>query len=65
LGASPVSVSVGQAIWLAWVFDNNPGIRYQNGTPGRASSNVGWSGGMPTDFGSAVIDSHTYSIYAT
>ena len=32
----PVEVYLGETIWLAWVFENNPGIRYKAGTPGRA-----------------------------
>jgi hypothetical protein len=50
---------------LAWVSDVTPGIRYQLGNPGRAASGVGWSGDMPTDFGSSTIAGAIYSIYAT
>jgi hypothetical protein len=46
------------------VFENNPGIRYQAGTPGRASSGIGWSGGLPSDFGSSTQANYEYSIYA-
>ena len=63
--STPVTVSGGETIWLAWVFENNPGIRYQAGTPGRASSGVGWSGGMPGDFGSSSLANYTYSIYCS
>jgi hypothetical protein len=63
--SSQVSVSAGQQVWLAWVFENNPGIRADDGTPGRASSGIGWSGDMPTDFGSASFSDYIYSIYAT
>jgi hypothetical protein len=63
--SSPVSVTSGQKVWLAWVFENNPGIRADDGTPGRASSGVGWSGDMPSDFGSASFSDYIYSIYAT
>ena len=62
---SPVSVSAGQKIWLAWVFQSNPGIRYASGTPGRASSSALWSGGMPTTFGTSTVANYIYSIYAT
>ncbi len=61
---SPVDVAEGQTIWLAWVFSNNPGIRYTTGSPGRAASGVGWSGGMPGSFGSSTTSSYIYSIYA-
>ncbi len=31
---SPVAVSAGQTIWLAWVFENDPGMRWTQGHPG-------------------------------
>jgi len=62
---SPVSVTSGTQIWLAWVYQTNPGIRYQTGTPGRAQSTATWSGGMPNPFGSSSTGSYLYSIYAT
>ncbi len=61
---SPVSVSAGQKIWLAWVFESNPGIRYAQGTPGRAGSSAAWSVGMPTTFGTSTMTNVIYSIYA-
>jgi len=62
---SPVDVQEGQTIWLAWVFESNPGIRFEPGSPGRASSAQTWSGGMPESFGSSTTASYIYSIYAT
>jgi len=62
---SPVSVTGGTTIWLAWVYQSNPGIRYQTGSPGRAQSTATWSGGMPDPFGSSSTTSYIYSIYAT
>ena len=62
---SPVSVSAGQKIWLAWVFERIPGIRYTKGTPGRASSPDLWPGGMPATFGTSTLGNYIYSIYAT
>jgi hypothetical protein len=62
---STVSVSAGQIIWLAWVTESGAWTRAEEGTPGRASSGAGWSGGMPTDFGSASFSNYIYSIYAT
>jgi len=62
--SSPVSVSAGETIWLAWGFENNPGIPYQNGSPGRAVSPEDWGGGMPIDFGSSSVSDYIYSIYA-
>ncbi|RPJ39533.1 MAG: right-handed parallel beta-helix repeat-containing protein, partial [Planctomycetaceae bacterium] len=62
---SPVSVSAGQKIWLAWVFQNAVVIHATEGTPGRADSTVGWSSGMPTTFGTSTVGNYIYSIYAT
>jgi hypothetical protein len=62
---SPVTVISGQTVWLSWVFENNPGIRYVAGTPARAQSADLWSGGMPTTFGAASFADYKYSIYCT
>jgi uncharacterized repeat protein (TIGR02543 family) len=58
-------VSGGSTVWLAWVYESNPGIRYQTGSPGRYQSTQSWSGGMPDPFGSGSQSSYLYSIYAT
>ncbi|HPE58439.1 MAG TPA: metallophosphoesterase, partial [Bacteroidales bacterium] len=60
-----VAVTSGQTVWLAWIFENNPGIRYITGTPGRASASGTWSGGMPGVFGTSNIKDYKYSIYCT
>jgi uncharacterized repeat protein (TIGR02543 family) len=62
---SPVAVQGGTTVWLAWVYETNPGIAYQTGTPGRVDAGVGWSGGMPDPFGSGTQTDYLYSIYAT
>jgi hypothetical protein len=62
---TPVAVSSGTTIWLAWVYESNPGIRYQTGSPGRYQSTETWSGGMPDPFGSGSQSDYLYSIYAT
>jgi Zn-dependent metalloprotease len=61
---SPAYVAGGTTVWLAWVYESNPGIYYQTGSPGRAHSSQGWSGGMPDPFGSSTQSSYIYSIYA-
>ncbi len=61
---SPVSVSQGTTVWLAWVFQNSVGLRYSAGTPGRARSSQTYAGGMPDPFGSSSVSSSIYSIYA-
>jgi hypothetical protein len=62
----PAYVSEGSMVWLAWVYECNPGIRYQTGSPGRYQSddNTICSGGMPDPFGSGSQASYIYSIYA-
>ncbi|MHC4737300.1 MAG: DNRLRE domain-containing protein [Planctomycetota bacterium] len=62
---SSVFVESGTKIWLAWVYETNPGIYYEVGTPGRAHSDNTWSGGMPDPFGSSSQLDYIYSIYAT
>jgi hypothetical protein len=62
---SPVTVQAGTTIWLGWVYQNAVSVYYQTGTPGRADSGVGWSGGMPDPFGSSTQANTVYSIYAT
>jgi len=62
---SPITVTSGQTVWLAWLFENNPGIRYASGTPGRAQSAGTWSAGMPATFGAASYADYQYSIYCT
>jgi len=62
---SPVFVESGTKIWLAWVYESNPGIYYEVSTPGRAHSDDTWSGGMPNPFGSSTLSNYIYSIYAT
>jgi len=59
-----VTVAGGTQIWLAWVYETNPGIYYQGGVPGRADAGVGWSGDMPTSFGASTLGNFIYSIYA-
>ncbi|MBK6283476.1 MAG: hypothetical protein IPF54_13230 [Draconibacterium sp.] len=61
---NPVGVASGQTVWLGWVFENSPGVRYATGTPGRAQSLVTWSSGMPATFGTSTISSIKFSICA-
>jgi hypothetical protein len=62
---SPVSVRDGQTIWLAWVYENNPGIAYETNSASSFSSLGGWGGGMPEQFGRSYPVDQIYSIYAT
>jgi predicted glutamine amidotransferase len=63
--STPVPVVTGQKVWLSWVFQNTPAIRYTSGTPGRAASSNNWANQMPTAFGSSTIAPNKYSIYCT
>jgi uncharacterized repeat protein (TIGR02543 family) len=61
---SPVFVASGTKVWLAWVYESNPGIYFTDGTPGRADAGEGWTGSMPANFGSSTQANYVYSIYA-
>ena len=61
----PVAVTAGQKVWLSWVFERNPGVRYVAGTPARAQSTASWAGGMPITFGTASFANYKYSLYCT
>jgi PKD repeat protein len=63
--ATPAFVAGGTTVWLAWVYESIPGIRYQTGTPGRAQSTDLWAGGMPDPFGTSTLADFLYSIYAS
>jgi len=61
---SPVTVTPGQTVWLAWVFQTNPGIRYVAGAIPRAESADTWAGGMPDPFGAvSTYANNSYSLY--
>jgi hypothetical protein len=62
---NPVTVTSGQTVWLAWVFENSVGVRYTAGTPGRAMSTATWSSGMPTAFGTSNLANFKFSVYCT
>ncbi|MGD2091068.1 MAG: PKD domain-containing protein, partial [Candidatus Aminicenantes bacterium] len=62
---TPAFVSGGTTVWLAWVYENIPGVRYEVGTPGRAQSDDLWAGGMPDPFGTSIQADYLYSIYAS
>lgn len=60
--SEPLFLNAGP-LWVAWVFENVPGLRYKSGTPGRADSGQGWAGGMPAEFGPATTANYIYSVY--
>jgi len=61
---APVVVAGGTTVWLAWVYENNPGIAYKTGSPGRVESPEAWAGGMPDPFGTGTQVAYLYSIFA-
>lgn len=61
----PVQVNANETLFLAWVYENNPGIRYRQGSPGRIDAGSGWSSGMPSNWGGTANQSDwVYNIYA-
>ncbi len=62
---NPVEVTSGQTVWLSWVFEDNPGVRFTAGTPGRANSSDTWSAEMPATFGTSSFADVKYSIYCS
>ncbi|MHC4676493.1 MAG: lamin tail domain-containing protein, partial [Planctomycetota bacterium] len=67
--SEPVYIGAGTKIWLAWVYENNPGIRFADGSPGRVitSPPKDWNDipPMPDPFGGSWQDDYIVSIYAT
>ncbi len=65
---SPITISNGTTVWLAWIFSSNPGIAYVTGSPGRyQASGSSWSTSginMPSNYGSGSQSNYRYSIYA-
>lgn len=64
---NPVKVYPGQRLWLAWVYEDNPGIRTEpgDGSLRRARADNGvWDEGMPEYFGGSSVSNYNYSIYA-
>jgi RHS repeat-associated protein len=63
---SPVDVNEGDTIWLAYVFENNPGVHYKytSGAQLWAYSTQGWSYGMPSSYGTCTKGAYQNAIYA-
>ncbi|WP_073002126.1 T9SS type A sorting domain-containing protein [Mariniphaga anaerophila] len=62
---NPVSAASGATVWLSWVFEKSPGVRYSVGSPSRAHSLESWSSGMPDSFGYSSFADYKYSVYCT
>lgn len=62
---SPVQVTANQNIFLAWLFQTNPGIYYGTGTPGRVDAQTTWTSGMPAVWGATASQTnYLYNIKA-
>jgi hypothetical protein len=63
---TPVNVTSGQKVWLAWVFQNAPKIRYAiTSAPASVSSSSTWSSGIPSTFGTSWNGNFKFSVYCT
>jgi len=60
----PVWIPEGTSIWLAWIFEGNPGIRCQTIPGGSVESDKNWNTGMPDRFGSNRQANRIHSIHA-
>jgi hypothetical protein len=64
---TPINVTSGQKVWLAWVFENTPYVRYQvTATPGSVTApGSTWSSAMPSTFGTNWNANFKFSVYCT
>jgi predicted outer membrane repeat protein len=62
---TPLTVSAGQQIWLAWLFEEDIKVYCQYETPGYHQSSDWWSVGLPSTFVTVSTFGAQYSIYAT
>jgi hypothetical protein len=63
---TPVSVTSGQKVWLAWVFQNPPYTRFvSTSTPSSITSDYTWSTGIPPTFGTSYNATIKWSVYCT
>ncbi len=61
---TPVFIEADAVIWIAWIYQYIPELRYSNQGPGRATSYENYTGGMPDEFGSCLVADFRYSVYA-
>jgi len=62
---TPVSVVNGQTIWIAFVYENTTGFKYEAVAPTRVTTTAVFADGMPTSFGAGTYANGQYSIYCT
>jgi hypothetical protein len=61
----PLWIPEGTQIWLTWIFDENPGVRYETAPGGAVESDRAWNAGMPSIFGGSWQMDQIHSVYAT
>jgi hypothetical protein len=62
---TPVNVTSGQKVWLAWVFENVSNIRFERtSTPASVVGGI-WSSGMQSTFGTSYNANFKFSVYCT
>lgn len=63
---TPVTVTSGQKVWLAYVFQNTPNVSFEaTGSAMSAASAATWSSGMPSTFGTSTPANYNFSLYCT
>lgn len=63
---NPVTVTSGQKVWLAYVFQNTPNVSFEStGTANSVASGDTWSSGMPSTFGTSYAANYNFSVYCT
>lgn len=59
-----VVVPKGDTIWLAWVYEDNPGVHYRISESQMVESDQSWEEGMPESFGNCLLKDSIFSICA-
>jgi hypothetical protein len=63
---TPVTVTSGQKVWLAWVFQNAPYTRFTStSTAASITSDYTWSTGITPTFGTSYNTNIKWSVYCT
>jgi hypothetical protein len=62
---TPVPVITGQKVWLAWVFQNIPYIRFASTSTPASVVGGTWSSGMESTYGTSYNANYKFSVYCT
>jgi hypothetical protein len=61
---TPLSVTNGQTVWLAWITEKTASTYYTAGTPGYAwTTGNTWANGLPAAYGTSTQNNSLFSIY--